>query len=339
MNTLLTVLEEAGLAPVELGGKVLVLPHGGRVMGLYPQAGANALWINPAFASAASVRKLLADPGWINLGGDRTWISPEVETHVGDPARGMETYEVPKSVDPAAYAVTEQDARRVSLETRIRADFQRSAVTVDLRLTKTVSLLDSPPLDLPANVDWAGYTVQARLEADDLPAGVYPALWHIIQVPGGGRIVLPVRPQARPRAFIGDPHYVVEAGTIACDVGTAASFKFSLRADDCRGMLIYLHLAGDSPFMLVRTMRVAAADRYTDVPWDDLADTGHVEQVYVDDGALGGFGEIEYHSPALGKEGADMGCDENRVWAFAGSADALGLLFDRFVERASEGVD
>jgi len=38
---------------------------------------------------------------------------------------------------------------------------------------------------------------------------------------------------------------------------------------------------------------------YSDVPMNDLKGPGDALQVYNDDGPLGGFGELEYHSPTI----------------------------------------
>ena len=336
MKALTAVLREVEQEPVVLENRVLVLPHGGRVMGLSVDGDMNTHWVNPALGSVASAAELLSDPGWANLGGDRTWISPELETHIADPARFADTYEVPKAVDPAEYRITEQDDRSISLSTDMQLEFKQSGVTVDLKLSKSVSLLDEPPLELPEGVDWAGYAMHTRLESDALPANVFPAAWHILQVPGGGRIILPVHPGAQPRAFIGDPVYRDEGDAITCDVDTAQSFKFSLHARDCTGLLIYLQLDADQPYMLIRKLSVLDEDLYTDVPCDDLSDTGYVEQVYVDDGGFGGFGELEYHTTALGKHAAKAVSDANMVWALTGDAASLSMVLDDFREASGD---
>jgi hypothetical protein len=53
MKALLTVLENAGLEPVNLSGNVLVLRFSGRVLGLCPDADTNAMGVNSAFDTAA----------------------------------------------------------------------------------------------------------------------------------------------------------------------------------------------------------------------------------------------------------------------------------------------
>jgi hypothetical protein len=326
MQDLQTVLHTAGHAPIELGGKILVLPFGGRVIGLYPRPDMNAVWVNPALASVATAKPFLEDPGWINLGGDRTWISPEIDTHIKNPEAMFDGYEVPKGVDPAAYEVTAQDEQSVTLTSMMAVPFRRSGETVRITVSRTITLLDAPPFDLPDGTDCVGYRQEATLTLDG-PVAARPALWHILQVPGGGRIEIPVRSGTRPRAFIGEPVYELEDERLRCRVDTDASFKFSLVANDCCGLMRYFNDSGPSDLLLMRRFPVCDTARYADVSCTDPDDFGHVQQVYVDDGALGGFGELEYHSPAIASDGEQSVTDCSEVWACAGAGS--GKLAER----------
>jgi hypothetical protein len=310
-------LHAAGHAPIELGSKMLVLPFGGRVIGLYPRPDLNAVWVNPALASVEAAKPFLADPGWVNLGGDRTWISPEIDTHVKNPGSMFDGYEVPKVVDPAAYEVTARDERSVTLTSTMAVPFRRSGETVRMTVSRTIELLDAPPFELPDGTDGAGYRQEATLTIDE-PVAARPALWNILQVPGGGQIEIPVRSGTRPRAFIGEPVYELEDERLRCRVDTDASFKFSLVANDCRGLMRYFNGSGPTDLLLMRRFPVCDTSRYADVSCTDPDDLGHVQQIYVDDGALGGFGELEYHSPAIGSAGEQSVTDCSEVWAFAG---------------------
>ena len=54
---------------------------------------------------------------------------------------------------------------------------------------------------------------------------------------------------------------------------------------------------------------------------------GYTTQVYVDDGALGGFGKLEYHSPALDAEqGRNAMEDVSHVWAFQGPLETIDKI-------------
>ena len=58
---------------------------------------------------------------------------------------------------------------------------------------------------------------------------------------------------------------------------------------------------------------------------------GRVLGLYPRDDNFGDFGEIEYHSPALGATGQNVVHDENSVWAVAGPADVLQEMVNQLV--------
>ena len=61
------------------GSTALVLPYGGRILGLFaPGSDQNFLWTHPALSSPSSARTFYQSTDWHNSGGDRTWISPRL---------------------------------------------------------------------------------------------------------------------------------------------------------------------------------------------------------------------------------------------------------------------
>ena len=329
MNALREILERSGQHPVVLGERVLVLPFGGRILGLYPEPGLNALWVNPALASEQVARSLFEEEGWANLGGQRVWISPEVETNVGDPLDFWGSYSVPKAMDPAAYRVVETNGNAVTLETAMELDFHRHACPVSLNVARKVTVQVNPPVELPPDVSCVGYQAHSTLSASELPDGVRPGLWSIMQVPGGGDILVPAGDDAEPRTFFGAPTLTRDSGMLRCPVQTDVSSKFSLHARDSRGFMACLNTGLPTPVLITCRFPVLDQELYADCPADDLADTGHMQQVYVDDGALGGFGELEYHAPCLQRGARELVEDRAEVWAFAGPAEALRDLLNR----------
>ena len=66
---------------------------------------------------------------------------------------------------------------------------------------------------------------------------------------------------------------------------------------------------------------------YVDVPWDNLHDLGYALQCYNDDCKLAHFGELEYHTPAIGDTtGLTSYTDSSCLWAFAGEKRRLSEI-------------
>jgi len=334
LKALSNTLRAIGQQPVLLQDQVLVLPLGGRILGLAPDHRTNALWTHAALQTESGARHFLDAAGWLNFGGDRAWIAPEVETNFLYPRNSKPVYEVPQSIDPGRYRVSAQDAHSMRLSAAMTVCFNRRPAEVRLLVERAVTCLPESPLAVPADVQFAGYRLQSTLSAaGPIPDGIRPGLWHILQVPGRGKITIPVRPDAQPRAFIGTPAFALAGRRLTCDVLTSKSFKFSVRAGDCLGFMLYLNTVRRPATLVARRFDVHDRAGYADQPYDDPADLGHVQQVYVDDGALGGFGEMEYHTPALASQGPAVLTDTSEVWGFTGAAEHLTVLAEQLLAR------
>src|SRR5580704_11940180 len=62
------------------GTKVLVLPYGGRVLGLFaPNDEENFFWTHTALNEKKTAQEFYAGSQWHNSGGERTWLAPEAD--------------------------------------------------------------------------------------------------------------------------------------------------------------------------------------------------------------------------------------------------------------------
>ena len=78
---------------------------------------------------------------------------------------------------------------------------------------------------------------------------------------------------------------------------------------------------------MIRNAAVNPSAIYCDTPWDDPSDTGYAFQYFADNGDIGGFGELEYHSPAVGAGTGKLGMiDVSQLWAFEGSAHGIDTV-------------
>ena len=113
LEKLTDVLSQAGKASEVFtspdGSKVLVLPYGGRVLGLFaPRREENFFWTHPALASVESARDFYASSVWQNSGGDRTWLAPEADLFFPD-FPDLARYWQPRELDPGNYEVVRRD--------------------------------------------------------------------------------------------------------------------------------------------------------------------------------------------------------------------------------------
>lgn len=325
-----SLIEGPGYEPIVLADRIVILPHAGRVIGLFPTDAENALWVNEsAFASAAE------QDGWPNHGGDRVWISPEQDTLIAKQPDGSLAIAVPPQLDPAGYAVIDRGPNRCTLGARATLRFRRAGVEADLAWSRRIEAIREVPLS-GGGVDGTGYRVTTALRAEgSLPDGVQPAVWSILQVPPHAQITIPTRRAARHiHAFIGTPTmHVDERGTIRCEVDADASFKYGLQIGDSFGLSVAEYGPAAARTLVVRAFDRFPREAYSDVAADGAEDHGFVHQVYVDDGALGGFGEIEHHSPYLREENDFAVADTSRTYAYRGAAEAIARVRDAVLNQ------
>ena len=333
MTQLISNLAAAGLPVASLGNeRILVSEFGGRILGLLPDGETNLFWVNPATLLRGSVSEWRAGRGWSNLGGERAWISPEIDTNVPDPARFAASYAVPAALDPGAYTLRrEADGLVLAQEFSLR--WLRTSQTITLALERAIRVVDTPPFSVPAGVSFAGYSLRSRLTTR-VPLGVArPAVWNLIQIPGGGTVIAKVRAGAHPVAFINAAQWTSVGHTIRTAARTTISFKWSLRASQCAGRFMYLQPFADGRAgLVVRDFPVAEEAEYADCPCHAPHDTGHMCQVYIDDGGLGGFAELEFHAPSLRHGGRETNETTCSTWGFIGPVEAILDLSETLAE-------
>jgi len=334
MKDLLGVLRGAGhpgrVLRMADGTRVLVLPHGGRVLGLFPpKSGENFYWTHPALRSAATARAFYASDDWHNSGGDRTWLAPEADLFLPNYPK-LDVYFQPRSLDPGHYRVIES-AAGFGLENRLSPRFSRLGKAVSLRITKTFGPAANPlrherGLDL-RGIAYAGYTQHTSLEliGASRSTRAQVGLWNLVQMPHRGTLLIPTFSRSEPC------HVFSTVGPIAPEdlrVGNRlvsyrmrakGEQKISLRAASVAGRVGYISGAGDTWSLIVRNFSVNPSGEYVDVPWKDPRWLGFAVQACSVNSHLGAFSELEYHIPAIGHLTGSTRCDDTaQVWAFRG---------------------
>lgn len=347
MESSLTEVLTAVDKPTELyrspdGSVALILPYGGRVLGLYaPASDENFYWTHPALESARAAREFYASDEWHNSGGDRTWLAPEVDFFFPNwPDKG--TYWQPRPLDPGDYRI-ERAGEGLSLVNRLTVTPSRSRRDIELEITKSVSPALNPlryerELFQTDAVVYAGYTLRTTLvmksgAADSLgPVG----LWNLVQMPHGGDLLIPTYARTRPRIYFGsvaDDDLVVADRLVRYKMRGSGEHKLGIRAVATTGRVGYIYAAGDgSSALIVRNVFVNPSGEYVDVPWDDADDVGYSMQACNVNSALGSFSELEYHVPAIGRGTGRAQCEDlAQVWAFRGPDEAIRAVARRLL--------
>ena len=313
-------------------GWLLVLPVGGRVIGLFAEPqGDNFFWVNPALAEANSAKAFLAGTGWLHTGGDRTWLSPEVEFHVGDLADPWGTYAPQRAVDPGEYMTTMLGGK-IGMQNRAGAKFLRHRAEAEVEIEKWVHLIANPLRAEPwfgeiAAVSYAGYELNTTLRLTDARGTPPVGLWSLAVVPPTGQMIVPVRGPTEVRDLFqptGPERLASSQHAIHFLIDGREQHKIGVRPDALTGRGGYLRTVGPQhSTLIVRNFVVDPTGDYIDKPWDGPNEAGMAVQCY-NGGDLGAFGELEYHTPAIGgSSGLDSYRDTSQLWAFSGPTNLV----------------
>jgi hypothetical protein len=325
------------------GGRVTVLREGGRVIGLFPGGSqTNLLWTHPALASAAASRRLCRPGSWSNLGGDRTWLSPEVEFFY--PQHPDTTvYLQPREFDPGAYRADDRDPDVIRLTNGAMVTAHRTGRRIPLRITKAVRLAANPlGGSCPRGVAYAGYSLEVTLEVSAKAVALpYLAIWNLLQLPHGGELVIPTYAPCRPTPFFG----TIPAGDlrvtkrcISYRMAAAGEQKISVPAVATTGRMAYLHRAGRSATVVIRSFQPDPSGIYADSPVGRPAETGFAVQACNVDSHWGSFSEMEHHAPAIGGDtGLRQHRDVSQVWGFSGPRDAIDDIMESLCGARGRG--
>lgn len=315
------------------GTTLLILPHGGRILGLFsPDKDENYLWTNPALLDPELARSLYCSDQWQNSGGDRTWLSPEVEFFFPS-YPDLDRYKPPPELDPGSYRVT-KNGIGLQLVSRLKLKHARSQRTIALEITKRISPIPNPLRhenvwrDL-SHVAYAGYRQHTSLQLLSLieDGQIKVGLWDLLQMPHGGELVVATYGKTVPRIYFGQiskEDLIVDDQLVRYHMRAKGEHKLGIRAIATTGRVAYLYQAGDQWSLVTRNFFVTPSGDYIDVPKDNFEDVGYSIQACNVNSHLGSFSELEHHAPAIGKgTGRDHGDDTADTWAYRGSLEEI----------------
>lgn len=311
------------------GGRVVVLQEGGRVIGLFPGGSRdNLLWTHPAIASASTSRRLCRSDSWSNLGGDRTWLSPELEFFF---PRYPDTsaYAPPRSLDPGAYRMEARERGAISLTNTASVMAYRAGRRIPLRITKNVRLAANPlGPTVPRGVDYAGYSLEVTLDVSARARAVpLVAIWNLLQLPHGGELFIPTYQPCEPTRFFGTippGDLRVSRRSVTYRMTAPGEQKISVPALATTGRMAYLRHDRRTAMLVVRGFQPDPSGVYADAPWKRPEETGFALQACNVNSALGTFSEMEHHAPAIGGDtGLRRRRDVSHAWGFRGPRAAI----------------
>jgi len=334
MKKLIQNLKQVG-KPTKLfqspdGTRVLVLPHGGRVLGLFaPGSEENFYWTHTALDAVKTARAFYAGDQWQNSGGDRTWLAPEADLFFPNFPK-LDKYFQQRSLDPGKYEVKSAGGQ-FRLVNRLKVNFARFKQDLPLEITKSFGSAPNPlrherGLKL-SGVQYAGYTQYTSLAITDAKkiGKIHVGLWNLVQMPHGGDLLIPTFGRSQPRHIFSTINSIPARELITSEhliryrMRQKGEHKISVRAASVCGRVGYLHRTGKQWSLIIRNFVVNPSGEYVDVPWSETDYFGFAVQACNVNSGLGQFSELEYHIPAIGYGTGRLCCDdEAQVWAFRG---------------------
>jgi len=329
---LIETIESAGQPTVRLplfdGAQALILPHGGRILGLYASGSdENFLWTHPALRSAKEAAKLFASEEWHNTGGDRTWLAPENDFFRPDWPK-LSTYFQPRQLDPGRYRC-ERAGNSFRLVCDLELHSYRTREDLRLRLVKQIEPAANPfhqstDMRRLAALPFAGYTLRSTLEMRGQANRTVVGLWHLLQMPHGGRMLIPTHFRVKPTIYFGSfskQDLVVGDRMIQYAMRSPGEHKIGVRAIAMTGRAAYVYPCPHGWTLIVRNFHVNPSGSYVDaLPNAADCPADAFQACNVSNGQLGQFSELEYHVPAIcGRTGQTRCDDVSQVWAFRGN--------------------
>ena len=319
-------------ATVELhdGSLIVVSGYGGRVYG--PFRGVEApseTWIPDSFATPDGFTKLI-DSGFWNVGGERVWIGPEITYIIEDRDDYWGTFVLPKAIDPALHTWESRDSVILRRSGTVTARHTGSGdVTFELSMQvqpvpsplRFVGAADDPLRALPC----AGYSVTVGLDRGSTAAPMES--WDIVQVLAGGTAIIPAVGVAEVTDYYEPVGELLtrHPGVLATSLTGTDKFKIGVKAPHVYGRSGYVRrLDKDEYALLVRDFANHPQAPYGEEPDFAAGTMGDSIHLYNDDGALGGFGEVESRGTPTGTDtGLTASVDSFTSWWFFGTRSEI----------------
>lgn len=307
------------------GGYALFLEKGSRLLELVPAGTTeSAVWVSP---------EALKQDTW-NIGGERTWISPELDYFRDESG----VYRVPPQLDPGTYSMSLLKEDGVVRSEQICSLPRHSdGIRVDIHLEHTYQLIANP-FDMDSSfadtelsrVPYIGYQRTIKLAwQSKQPSDALPALnlWSILQVPSGGTVLVPVYGDGRPLVMSSQsspPETEVRGHYTKFSFSGPSRFKLSFHSLQSTGRFGYFRrIDRNTCCLTVRQFQVNPSGLYPDYPAHQPNYAGSCMQFFYDGGQMGGYGELEHHTPSQSDNTVTRTYDQSRLYYFVGDYEQI----------------
>ena len=319
-------------------GHIAVTLAAGRIVAMsFSSRGPNLLWSNAELPNTDLVRthpeRLVG-----GFGGDRLWFAPEIAYHWKGPPRWdtFANYQVPAATDPGNYQFVESRQGAVTLRAAGQLTDHATHGQVRFEVQRTIQLIPAPLPDndpLMNGIEYLGIRTSHVLKLDPTTTAGRIGLWHLLQMPVGSVLVVPLKDSAPtrdkvPLSYALPGGWLEKSDHIRWRYTGTASAKFGLSASALTGHSAVLRQLGTDQFcLIVRQFPVDERAMYVDHP-HGVARADQAFQAW--DGL--GFGEMEFHGRALDAVRGPRELEESDdLWAFGGSPAAIGPLTQKLL--------
>lgn len=326
------------LAILTQSGYLAVSPLAGRIVAIALAENEESLfYINPEITDTERLRtvpeQLVAGPG-----GDRLRYAPEYAYAWGSAVPDVENfsnYGVQTNEDPGTFTMVEM-SDGVNLRTDTSLVDKRTGKAVAFSVERRVSPINSPIDDLSTGVRFAGYRLDQSVTIKHPEKGQQVDLWCILQMPIGTTLIVPTRERPEPLSYFNQGNWVVEDDHLRWMYGGQSKAKIGLSTEQVTGRVGAVRQLRDGQRALVVRAFTVYPDRYyCDGPNAEQAGN-QIFQAW--DGF--GFGEVEYHTPAVGCSPLPDTCqDTSEIWAFVGTKEQIHELVQRLLRVQAPYLD
>ncbi|MBW7882641.1 MAG: hypothetical protein H3C34_08385 [Caldilineaceae bacterium] len=319
------------------GLQLLVMERGGRILGPFRDEDDTGLfWLNPAWASTGDLEAFLQSGDW-NLGGERLWISPEIQYLVSDRRDFWGTVAVPAAMDPGTWRLDAPTPGQLRLRQEMTLTAYNLAVGCkSLRVERILQAAPDPLASsshyeaLRRDVIYGGYEQVVTL-AEQTTDAITSQAWSLIQLRPGGQILIPCSPHLEITDYnepVDAAHCTHHGHWVSFKITGARRYKVGLRATQTFGRLGYFH-PGDNGhgYLIVRSFFNNPSSLYSEEPAHLPGSRGDSIHIYNDGGMFGGFGELEIQGQTIGgPTGRANITDQQLLWIYLGPQARLATI-------------